>query len=511
MTEEENYTYDDISAKKLIEVVKTFKSKQNIDIINGSLRSINRDKIQKIKIDKDVMYSDIPLFVKCKDNRKQVEVKNISVEALGNPFEMSNIKILSSVQQAVVQHARMLSTFGSYAYSCSCGSGKTLAGVYVMHYLSCKTLIISSRNAVNDQWRMTLQTLYPELKICTRLHPVEDPDVWIYSPQYLINKIDIIDIHPSLIIYDEVHSLMSAVFIRVLLFPMVKVIRDEWSELPYMIALTATLHPKNSREYRDLTRIFGQPFMFDSSITNIPVNVYDYRDHYTRTEKNGNVIEYPDSLGFLDSKYKPLGDVESLKYFCNMVEENNDIDVHSVDYKGIIMTYTIASSVYAALYVHHKWNVNVLLIRAVDEPSIYIKKDEYLDYEFNESVDVKTIVNDKIGVKCVYEKYLNDASIIVGTVHRLKEGFSVQNITWGICTQFIYGLIPRVQLLGRIRRSSTNEELNNKKRILYVCSGKKPSNLATYKRFKGYKQDPKYMYDDASEGITFERENYVRE
>ena len=52
-------------------------------------------------------------------------------------------------------------------------------------------------------------------------------------------------------------------------------------------------------------------------------------------------------------------------------------------------------------------------------------------------------------------------SVICGCYHRLKEGISIENAVWGICTKFIYSTIARTQILGRIRRTSKNEAITN--------------------------------------------------
>ena len=125
---------------------------------------------------------------------------------------------------------------------------------------------------------------------------------------------------------------------------------------------------------------------------------------------------------------------------------------------------------------------------------------------FDAMVELQDLTKNNIGIKCEYKNVVDNCSIIVGTFHRLKEGFSVQNITWGICTKFVWGFISRIQLLGRIRRSSNDEELNNKKRIMYVCSGSIPSTIGIPKA----KEPHRITYDLDSEMKLFEMENYIR-
>ena len=497
--------------------------KKGIDTVIGGKRRMLRAEARDVIM----ANKDNELYKKLRETRKNTEIHNSSVP-IEDPFKLLGFDEKTSVQTLIEKHAPMMSTFGSYAYSCSCGSGKTVAGLYLMHYLGCRTLIISSRNAVNDQWRFIIQELYPELVIQTKdsqtingrdvYRPASD--VYIYSPHWLGPKIDTVNIKPSLIIYDEVHSLLSPKFIRVLLYPFVKVANGEWDELPYMIALSATYPKGSSKEYRYLTKVFGKVFRSESAITKIPVYVWDYYDHFTRMTDAGKIVAKDEARGMFDHMYTALSDYEAVEYFADMIDKNRKdfekgtgdvkeedvIDPTSTRFKGIIMSYYIKSSVYAALYVHKRWNCNVLLMRSIDESSVFLEKDKNLDFEFDYTVDLSDLAHSGVGVRCEYQDVVDKCSIIVGTFLRLKEGFSVQNITWGICTKFVWGFISRIQLLGRIRRSSKDEELNKKKRIMYVCSGTRPSTMGIPKARKPYK----YLYDIKDEEYLFEKENYIR-
>ena len=527
---------------------------------------------------------------------------------ISNPLVLKHFTQTTEIQDKVIQHVELLPLYGMYSYSCSCGSGKTIAGIYCIHKLQCKTLIISSRTAVNDQWFHEITTLYPSLIIKTRKgvfcnnkrlritknKPEPEIDIWIYTPQYIVDKIDQFNVHPKLIIYDEVHSLLAEKFINVLLYSMHHMYRDyktndrmRINELPYMIALSATYPPQKSKAYKSLTKIFGTTIRTKSNITDIPVYVYDYRDHY----KCNDIVKIDDlvndkvittnaimdnkHLGICDKRYNPPNSNEVLIEFCNMIDDSVYIDPTSTKYKGIIMTDEINESIYAALYVYCRWNCSVLLMRAVDEPVIYLEKDRWIDmlkYDLNElnesnelnvsndcnvndTVDMNNNINNTtntiqttntpkssntkhtkstrntnknneilrpqyqnitfenllkqdIGIKLKSDDYfdvIDSTSIIVGTIIRLKEGFSIQNITWGICTQFLYSSIARVQILGRIRRSSNDPELNERKRIMLVCS-KKITSLYDRKRHTNIC----VKYDINAETANFEFENYKR-
>lgn len=576
------------------EVYSDFIRKSSVDVLKYNGKNMLRSRWRDVIINSN----DQKLLKHICEHKKSIQSGTLSRQ-IDDPFELLGYTDKSSVQKSIMKHAKMLSVFGNYAYSCSCGSGKTLAGLYLMHYLQCKTMIISSRNAVNDQWLSVINTLYPGLTVKTKngvfVNGIKlkkkdainaNVDVWIYSPCWLGPKIMEVNIKPDLIIYDEVHSLLSPMFIRVLLYPLMKVNEGVMNELPYMIALSATYPPINSKGYMSIVKLFGKVFRSESTITNIPVYVWDYYDHYQRTiykgKSNERLITNPEEArGYFDKSYEGMNEYETIDYFIGQItyaidhantvqmnDANNHINnstsnstandatnstnnhannhanniqmnstvngemnsrindtsnptINSLDslqqicseidptnnnFKGIIMTHHINASVYAALMAHKVWNCNVVLIRQIDESSILLEHDKDMNFEFNSSIDLNSLTSNNIGIKCEYADVIHSCSVIVGTFARLKEGFSVQNITWGICTKFIWSQISRIQMLGRIRRNSDNDELNKKKRIMLVCSGSRPNNVNTPFAKPPYK----FTYDLDEESRMFKLENYVR-
>jgi hypothetical protein len=443
---------------------------------------------------------------------KQVPINNLP-EPIESPYKLLNYTTKTSIQTTALKHISTLQFAGNYAYSGSCGSGKTLAGISFIHGLQCKTLIISSRNSINDQWRNLLATLYPNLVIETRVGKFiggvkvkpsnashYDTDIWVFSPQCLLKRMDF-PMTPSLILYDEVHSLMSDEFIQVLLLPFNRCMKKTWAELPYMVAFSATFPcgdlPKDKNALNRIMKIFGKIYYEPSAITNIPVHVWDYRNSYG-------------DLGKYDSKYIPfVSDQECVQYFCDKVNLNERIQVCN-EYKGLIMTYTIDSSVFAALFAHQKWKCGVVLIRALDQKSLYFPSDEEYewDYETHGDITYDELIEAEIGIPCEYQDVVKDCAVVVGTFHRLKEGFSVQNLVWGICTKFVWSVSSRIQILGRIRRSSQDKALNEHYRIFYVCSVKVPTNLMSPYRMKT-KGPIKVLYDFDIEEELFKEENYT--
>ncbi len=493
-----------------------------VDVVEGTTRSNFRTYANSIA---NIETKKAKLRILAQ--RKKTVPLNTLTTSMDDPFKLLGYTEMTGVQKQTAIHARWLPAYGNYAYCCSCGSGKTLAAIYIAHVLQCKMLVISSRNAVNDQWTMLIRSLYPNLIIETRegwfrgenkltnkqrsaLEAAEViPDVSVFSPQYLASKIDGYKLTAGLIIYDEVHSLMSSEFIKVLLLPLIKVINHELNELPYMVALSATFPSSATREGREsmkrLTLIFGSPYRIEDTITRIPVALWDYRDHYQTCDKNGKLMTVAESLGNLDSRYKPFEEIEAINYFCDKIKDEGRIEI-CPEFKGIIMTHKIDASIYAGLHAHQLWNCSVLIMRAAGEKSILLRKNEGLNFLFNVCSGLKDI-DETVGHRVDdYRQVLNEVSVIVGTIQRLKEGFSVENITWGICAQFPYSTIQRVQILGRIRRNSKNEALNRRPRIMYVCSGSVPTTIG----IPNYRGAHKMLYNFKDEAALFKLENYNR-
>lgn len=416
---------------------------------------------------------------------------------------------------------------GSVAINASCGSGKTFAGIYCIYKFQCKTLIISTRNAVIDQWVASIEKMYPGVKIWTSERkgkrskiPLQDYDIWITTPQYLNAKAKIVDINfnikPSLIIYDEIHTMLSESskgndhrkeFLNVLKYPFIRCLNRDWTELPYMLGLSAT-YPKDNKL---IERIFGIPKHINCSITKIGIDVWDTRDFI------GN-------RGPCDMKYEPYSQQEALVYFVMRIpfyRDGTKIEVrpklvsHKIKpmkfdpieitpkFKGLVVTKNINESVWSALFVHKILHTNVLLIRTNDVASYYFSKDFPVTDRVSQDVTYDDLSKNNWGTPCKYTEHIDEAEIIVSTTSRLKEGFSVRNLTWGICCQFMYSVASRVQLLGRIRRSSEDVELNSRRRIFYVNSGIVPSDM--------YVGSRKNLHPTATYDWKFEEELFARE
>lgn len=492
-------------ATTLAFVINRYLRRKNIDSIGGKLRATLDDKVLT--------------------TQKSVPINNLSNLELANPFRlrgMTRTGDLTQVERVMVQLCAN-ETFqrrGSIALRASCGSGKTLTGIYLIHKLKCKTLIISTRNAVKEQWYQQLHALYPDLKIQTSEKRVtSDADIWILTPQYLNrnNRIEdsSFDIEPSLIIYDEVHTMLSDgptgenEFLNVLKYPFIRAYTKDFDELPYMLALSAT-YPEDCTK---INRVFGPIITTVSAITDIPIYVYDLRDSYKKRGK-------------LDITYRPMEAKECIDFFLHNIKFSREvapvktraptecivdfdarvkqtIDI-SKELKGIVMTMLIDDSAWAAIHIHHTLKCNVLLVRTQDEKSIWLPADKYQESTYNTDFQLSDFHTKGIGEPCDAYTYINDSEVIVSTVGRMKEGFSCENLVWGIVPSFPYSQLTRVQIAGRIRRTSKNENINKAKRLLLVCSRKVPTS-----EFSGGRRNPnpKIEYSWEFENKLFEEEN----
>ena len=479
---------------------RQFKSRPNlVDVVEYEGKKYTRPELR------DLLYANRSLKEPLCPDKPQPDY--VITKDIANPFETLGITSKTKVQEFVEFHCASFPKYQAYLYTASCGSGKTLAGLYAIYALRCKTLIISTRNAVNDQWQTSIKKCFPELVINTLNEKGSDidADIFIYTPQYLAPKEDV-NIHVSLIIYDEIHSLLGDCFSKVIELPFRKVLAGSWRQLPYMIGLSATIPAKGTDDNALLCSVFGKPFKPNSIITSIPISVWDYRDSFSDEDR-----------GTCDCRYRPPNDFQFIKLITNKLKQTPE--ALTSKYKGIVMTSSINSSVWAALYLRRELNVNVLLIRAATEQNYYLNKTIPPDFKFDTRVNVAFInANiDAIGTKTKYfQNALTDAVIICGCHQRLKEGFSVENCTWGIITQFVWSPETRVQMLGRIRRWSCDVALNQQRRLFYVCSHKVPSNIYNIRKrsprlpFTEVLRQAKIEYNFEHECKLYSRENIVK-
>ena len=614
-------------------VVRSMLDESGLPVV----KRVFRGSLQKTKASLQMIMANNP--VKTLDEFTSID--------LPDPFTMEQFKGYhkTSVQEFVGKFADKLLHFNTLALSCPCGAGKTLAGIMLMAKLKKQTLIISTRCAINDQWRNTLLKAYKENIIVqtndgkftynpssnkfiriTRAKSngkriaVKDivPDVYIYSPQYLTagkteNKFPV---SCGLIIYDEVHSQLSKEFGKVLLQPFKNVMSGKTKEVPIMVGLSAT-YPA-SGEYHDLiTKIFGTILTNKSTITDTPVFFYDLRDEYVSTDlgKHDSVDKFYDPVDDYAFVYNVLHG--QIPFFTNFIEptivgkylrsnEDNesttsdsmdttveeprtqpttdpsgnnasiqactdpftqplthasgndasasshtdpctqplahvsleDVDEESDQHSppanggiktkrqkqttplcGFVITSTIKSSVYAWIRFYMKYPTKRCILIRENNDGCYLMTNTPPDdlVKLGQLVDLEDVLkHPSFNDFCTKTNGFDDGDILIGTYHRLKEGISVENAVWAVCTHFLWALATRIQLLGRIRRMSTNDFINTYPRYFLTSSSRIPTNQGELfiKRRYGKGAMKKFKlevtYDENIEGAMFAKENYVR-
>lgn len=502
----------------LLAVINKYISRNSPDVVKVGKSNVLRSNIAKTEIGKL--------------SEKTVNINNLS-QNIKNPFALAKIESLTHVQMRVRQliKDKYFEKFGSIALQASCGSGKTLAGLYVIRSFQCKTLIISTRNAVIDQWYREIKRLYPELKIqiSESKEINNDADIWILTPQYFNfnNRIssDKFNISPSLIIYDEIHTMLSnnsksheKEFLNVLKYPFIRCLNKEWKELPYLLALSAT-YPKDDISAKKIFRIFGEVIKTTSTITETPISLFDLRDRFTERERGKCDVKYRhdvlddyDCIDYCLSNIQFTRDGKVIKCETSFDKDEkiklNPIEI-SKSLKGLIMTYSIDASVWTSLYLHHKLKCNILLIRSHGEKSYYFDKELYQDFDVRRDIQLADLGKLKIGEQLKdFNTRIDEAEIIVSTVQRMKEGFSNERIIWGITTQFPYSELSRVQIAGRIRRSSKIPEVIKAKRLMIVNSSIIPSTLFSGGSFNKY-AEVTYSWQFENELFRHENINYI--
>lgn len=444
------------------------------------------------------------------DNVKQLNNFKIQDDLFKNESPLSRYSYLTNVQKTIINDFDKIMYYGTVLYKAPCGAGKTKAALELIHHFKLRTLIISCRNAVNDQWKKELNVEFEKLKIITSsdFKKSDTPfDVLILTPQFIIkhNTEYFKNLNVDLIIYDEIHSLTSDQFSKVLNLPFELSMKYN-IYLPILLGLTASL-PVEKSHSELLKQIFGIPKKITGEkITNIPVYYSDYRDTIP-------------NRGTFDQNYIKPDEHEVINILLNKCIDYNISP--TVDFKMIIISSTIESSIYSAVKSAVCFQKDVLIVRSAKEydyiihfkyiPDWYYtnEEDQTLEYSINALLKDNEEQKDKFIEKCKYSSKLSDVSVICGTIDRLKEGFNCENIVYGICSLFEWSITTRIQLLGRIRRNSKNEELNKHKRLFLVCSGKIKNDLV-YVKMNKIPKKPEITYNIELEDKLFKEENYIK-
>lgn len=380
-----------------------------------------------------------------------VESLNETLHPIDKTLNMNDV--LSTLMPTPVQELvskftdlkqRRVSSFLSTA-----GSGKTKAALHAISKIGQRALILSTRSAVNDQWITELSRADTSVRVFVKGTNVDDYDIFVLTPQYVLKHLDdnlmskILQ-RVNCIVYDELHSLSSLQFAVCLLLPQYYALKDgTYCKQMYKIGLTATQYANGSVE---LTR---SEYALGMYIGCPPAELVGIPVHYT-----------------LDTRGDPVVCAE--RYVMNLLTNYPTLFTSKV--KGLILTMNIVPSVNLARLIHNNIKTSILLVRAVNEPSYFIYPNDKFPKEVDShdchdshaklvKLTLESLKNSNIQqVKSTdLPVYIDRANIIIGTLGRLKEGFNCEDIGWGVCANYVYSYLTRVQILGRIRRTISRD------------------------------------------------------
>ena len=220
---------------------------------------------------------------------------------------------------------------------------------------------------------------------------------------------------------------------------------------------------------------------------NISINFIDWRDSISPHDRKA-----------FDVNYKPLTNQEALIKSIDYMKENNIKP--SVNYKLIILTDYIDESYYAAIVSALKFNLPAMIMKNDVNYVIYPDKipEDYISTLDNDDCKLCDFME-----KCE-DSILNKIGIIIKPYY-LNKQIECKNICFGICTNFIYSEIKRLQILTIIGNKSNSKDFNNHTRLFIVNSRAVPNNLRVPNRH----DIPRITYDFEKEKELFEKENCI--
>lgn len=437
-----------------------------------------------------------------KDRSHQVILGHQLSETLENPFEkkFGTIDAMNVPQQTLQKKLdnKLFERFQYVSISAPCAAGKTLMGLQMIHHLKLKTLIISARTAIKEQWMKEIYEIWPEMnvllqssdsskklvkslvrKIDRKLDKelpkkvdkelskelvenlvnklVEKPDIWIMSPQFLRTHLNeetfknLQEVH--FVIFDEIHSMCGGAFSKC--FEIFRL----FSHPIYMCGLSATFPKNDSEDGMLLTRTFGIPIQLTSeAIVSRKVFVYDFRE---KEPNRGNIDQ--NWRGFtikkvIDKVCEGLPGIPRLETF----EGHHKFLCVSEEVKDSIKCCQMISQYFNSLGIPRK----VVVVRESSKGCFLVDCQKVPLKDFNEEWIVKNC--QRIHMKDIDD---SDACGVFGCNARLKEGINIKTLVFGISTNFDYSISFRIQILGRIRRTDENI-----KRFFVVNPGRAPNN-----------------------------------
>ena len=400
-----------------------------------------------------------------KDRSHQIILGHQLPETLENPFEKKFGTIASmNVPQQTLQKKLENKLFERFQYvpiSAPCAAGKTLMGLQMIHHLKLKTLIISARTAIKEQWMKELYEIWPEMKVffqtgMSNKKISQDNDIWIISPQYLSKHLNA-DTFSHLqevrfVIFDEIHSMCGESFSKC--FDIWKLFKHQI----YMCGLSATFPKNDSEDGILLSRLFGRPIgLTAEAIVSRRVFVYDFRD---KAPNRGNI----------DQNWFGLSVKQVIDRVCEGIPGIPRLETFQGRHKFLCVTEEVKESIQCFQMISRYFNSlglsrKVVIVREATKGCFLVDCSKVTE----KSIDEKWILfnGSRINMKDIDDSV---ACGVFGCNARLKEGINIKTLVFGISTCFNYSIAFRIQILGRIRR--TDEDI---KRFFVVNSKRAPN------------------------------------
>ena len=108
-------------------VYRQFVSVPRVDVFDGMMRSEYRTKCSKLPREQMIEK------MKALKDRPKTLLTNSLNNPIEDPFAVLGFEQKTTIQDKVAQHANWMPYYGNYAYCCSCGAGKTVAGIHLIH------------------------------------------------------------------------------------------------------------------------------------------------------------------------------------------------------------------------------------------------------------------------------------------------------------------------------------------------------------------------------------------
>ena len=494
--------------------LKRIEKEEDLRTIEKHSRSIWRNKLTA-----DKRY--IIDWFKNKENQLIIQKQLI----LSDPFQ----SLSKNEPQTILQNKldnKLFERFQFITLSAPCAAGKTLMGLQIIHYLGLKTLIISCRTSIKEQWEKEIKRIWPNVKVnvqssetkknkTERIDKTNDFDIFIVSPQWLSLRLDsfsknendsfknenekslkrnekdllrIIIENVNLIIFDEIHSMCGDSFSKSLnIFRL-------FNHYIYMCGLSATFPKLDTDDGKLLYSIFGSPIQLSSkAIVSRNVYVYDFRDKC-------------ETRGHLDQYWNGLSVRQVIKRVCEGIEGIPKLETFDKNHKFLCVCEEVQESFKCANMILHYFeslglNRKIVIVRESTKGSFIVPIEFIKNHpkEFNENDITK-----ECEMISISEIDNSDTVGVFGCNARLREGINIKTLIFGISTNFNYSIAFRIQILGRIRR--TDEDI---KRFFIVNSGKDPNDSKYWNR-QLIKKPTKITYSFDYENQQFERNGIYR-